>query len=549
MEYRLPLAEFANNVARHPNQLWLHQPDNREWRTLTWAQADDQARRIAAGLLAQGFEKGDRIAIFAKNSAEWFIADLAIMMAGMISVPIYATAGTSMIRHVMSHSEAKAVFVGKLDNTEAAERAFEKGTQIITFPYPTLSGTDKFTDWLERYGPLLKVNTPAAGDTFTLVYTSGSTGLPKGVVLTYENIAAASGSAVTLHDKSIPNRSMSYLPLAHITERSVVEILSIYSPQEIFFVESLDTFIDDVRHARPTTFVSVPRLWTKFQAQILAQLPDEKLQKLLKVPLVGKLVSKKIRKGLGLSQSRLCASGSAPISPGILEWYDRLGISICEGWGMTETAGLSCANFPFDRKSLGTIGTAQECVEMKLSNEGEVLIRGAAVFKEYYKNSQATEDAFVDGWFRTGDRGVYENGVWKIIGRVKEQFKTAKGKYVAPVPIESLLARNADIEQVCVMGIGRKQPLAIVVMNEQIRHRSDDVRAKLQKTLQEVNSELESHERLDHIVVSEEVWGIENDMLTPTLKIKRNKLEERYGEYLTRQFSGTVVWESELEHQ
>ncbi len=548
MSYPLPMQQLAENVANHPNKPYLHQPHNQVWRTLTWADVDDQARRIAAALLAQGLEPGDRVGILAKNSAEWFIVDFAIMMAGLVSVPIYSTAGVSTIQHVLSHSEAKAIFVGKLDNTAAAQEALPDDLLTITFPYPTIEGAKAtYNDWLENYAPLSDVNQPDGEDTVTIVYTSGSTGLPKGVVLTYNNVASSAYCSANLHPRKDDDACMSYLPLAHITERCVVELMTLYAPIEIFFVESLDTFIADVHHAQPTVFISVPRLWTKFQSQILAKMPDEKLQRLLKIPIVGRLVARKIRKGLGLGRAKMFGSGSAPISPGILEWYSRIGINISEGWGMTETAGLSCGNNPFDPTRLGTIGVPQDCVEMKLSDEGEVLIRGEAIFKEYYKNPKATEEAFADGWFRTGDRAkVDEAGSWSIIGRVKEQFKTAKGKYVAPVPIESLLTRNPDIEQICVLGSGRKQPLAIAVLNEQVRERTSDVHERLLNTLNEVNSELESHQRLDHIVVSDEVWSIENDMLTPTLKIKRNKLEERYGDYLLRPLSEPVVWEKEL---
>ncbi len=548
MSYPLPLVQLAENVAQHPNKPYLHQPTDRQWRTLSWADVDNQARRIASGLLAQGLQSGDRVAILAKNSAEWFIADFAIMMAGLISVPIYSTAGVSTIEHVMSHSGAKAVFVGKLDNTAAAQEALKEDVLTITFPYPTIEGAKAtFNQWLEDYTPLADEHQPDGEDTVTIVYTSGSTGLPKGVVLTYNNVASSAYCSAHIHPRSDDDCCMSYLPLAHITERCVVELMTLYAPIEIFFVESLDTFIEDVHHAQPTVFISVPRLWTKFQSQILAKMPDEKLQRLLKIPIVGRLVARKIRKGLGFGRAKMFGSGSAPISPGILEWYSRIGIDISEGWGMTETSGLSCGNNPFNAKRLGTIGVPQNCVEMKLSDEGEVLIRGDAIFKEYYANPKATAEAFADGWFRTGDRARVDNdGSWSIIGRVKEQFKTAKGKYVAPVPIESLLARNPDIEQVCVLGSGRKQPLAIAVLSEQARDRTQSTHNRLVDTLNEVNSELESHQRLDHLVISDEEWSIENDLLTPTLKIKRNKLEDRYGDYLLRSLEEPVVWEKEL---
>ncbi|MCL6415833.1 AMP-binding protein [Aestuariirhabdus sp. Z084] len=547
MDYRLPLAQLAHNVASHPDKPYLHQPRNRQWSTLSWAEVDQQARRIAAGLKAQGFEPGDRIAIFAKNSAEWFITDFAIMMAGMVSVPIYATAGVETISHILAHSEAKAIFIGKLDGQDAGREAIPDHLLTIAYPYPTLPCKESWSDWLSQYEPLENVHEPQPEETATLVYTSGSTGLPKGVVLNYRNIASSSYCSANLTPHQPNDSTMSYLPLAHITERCVVELMTLYSPIEIYFVESLETFIDDVKHASPTLFISVPRLWTKFQAQVLAQLPQKKLQLLLKIPLVSSLVKRKIKTALGLDKARLFGSGSAPISPDILRWYAQLDIKISEGWGMTETSGLSCGNNPFSMDRLGTIGVPQKCVEMKLSDEGEVLIRGEAVFSEYYRNPEATADAFIDGWFRTGDRAdVSKEGVWQIIGRVKEQFKTGKGKYVAPVPIESKLARNHDIEQVCVMGSGRKQPLAIVVLNEQTRAHTPEMEESLKQTLAQVNDELESHQRLDHLIVSDEAWDIENDMLTPTLKIKRDKLEKRYGDLLGRALPDSVVWETEL---
>jgi len=317
----------------------------------------------------------------------------------------------------------------------------------IAFPYPTAAAKAQWRDWQQDYQPLQQIAAPRADDIFTLVYTSGSNGVPKGVVLTQDNVASSSYYFTQL-DTERPGyeRVFSYLPLAHITERCVVELPSLYVPVDIYFTELLATFIDDVRHGRPTLFVSVPRLWAKFQTQILSQMPDQKLQLLLKIPIVRGMVQRKIRKGRGFEHTRMFGSGSAPISPPILEWYAKLGIDISEGWGMTETSGLSCGNNPFSRTRLGTIGVPVECVEMKLSKEGEILIRGAAVFKEYYNNLEATQEEFIDGWFRTGDRAeVRADGAWKIIGRVKEQFKTAEGKYVAPVPIESQSGHRASV--------------------------------------------------------------------------------------------------------
>ncbi len=541
MNQALPLAQFSAMVKAQPNKAYLHQPIDRKLKVFTWAQVDDMAKRLAKALLQMGLVEGDRIGILSKNCAEWFISDIAIMMAGMVSVPIYPTANRETISYVIDQSDCKTVFVGKLDDFIEADAGIAPQILRITFPYPTLKGQYQWYSLLESQ-PLNKINDAEVNDTFTIPYTSGSTGNPKGVVLSYGNLAAAASSTVKLMDVRSQDHLMSYLPLAHITERSLVETVSFYSGCKVFFVESLDTFIDDVKTAQPHLFISVPRLWNKFQIEILNKITDKKLQRLLKIPFVGKLVAKKIRKGLGLNRTRCYGSGTAPISPSTLGWYERIGVPISEGWGMTETSGLSCSNFPFNRNSLGTIGKACDCVEIKIDKNQEVLIRGPAVFKEYYQRPGATKDSFTDGWFHTGDMGsVTTNGVYQIIGRLKEQFKTAKGKYVTPAPIENLLAQNNDIEQVCVFGQGRKQPIALVVLSQA----SDGkvITQNLEQTLKQVNAQLESHQRLDHLIVLKHEWTIENDLLTPTMKIKRNEIESKFNDYLTLDLVEKIIWE------
>ena len=470
------------------------------------------------------------------------------MMAGMVSVPIYSTAGEDTIDYVLSHSGARAVFLGKLDDTSAAEKAIPGSVLRIAFPYDTASAAIQWNAWLEAYKPLVQLPVQQPDDIFTLVYTSGSTGRPKGVVLTCRNVASSSYTSAAQMIWLPNDRCMSYLPLAHITERCVLEIMSFYSGVEIFFVESLESFIDDVKYARPTFFISVPRLWTKFQAGILAKMPDSKLQKLLRIPLIGKLVARKIRAGLGLDHCRVLGSGSAPIAPDMLRWYARLGMPIAEGWGMTETAGMACSNLPYQEQRLGTIGVPVACVEMRLGDNDEVQIRGDAVFTEYYNNPEATAESFVDGWFRTGDRGVRSaDGVYKIVGRLKEQFKTAKGKYVAPSPIENLIARNHWVEQSCVMGSGRPAPVALIVLTEAGMAADDtQVVQSLTDSLEQFNLELESHERLAGFIVMQEPWTIDNGLLTPTLKIRRGPIEERFVSLLDKMDDKPVQFERQL---
>ncbi|MFK8013380.1 MAG: AMP-binding protein [Marinicellaceae bacterium] len=545
MNSLLPLAQFNAMVQNHPNKPYLHQPVDRKLIIYTWQQVNDMAKRVAQGLLLMGFVKGDRIGIVSKNCAEWFISDLAIMMAGMISVPIYPTANRKTIRYVIKQSDCKAVFAGKLDELQEVEAGIAEHIPRILYPYPTINGQYTWEKLLNNE-PIEQINQAKAEDTFTLAYTSGSTGNPKGVVLSYNNLAQAASTAVEVMGVKKSDHIMSYLPLAHITERSLIENVSIYSGCKVFFVESLNTFIDDVKVAQPHLFVSVPRLWNKFQIEILNKIPDKKLQILLKTPIIGFLVAKKIRKGLGFNRTRCFGSGTAPISPNTLMWYHKIGVPISEGWGMTETTGLSCSNFPFKKSALGSIGTALDCVEMKIGNNKEILIRGPAVFKEYYLQPEATKDSFTDDWFHTGDMGtVNSKGVYQIIGRVKEQFKTAKGKYVAPAPIENLLSQSHHIEQVLVFGNGRKQPISLVVLSETAKEiEKTKMTQDLEDILLKVNSQLESHQRLDHIIVLNKEWTVENGLLTPTLKIKRTEIESTFQSYLEQDLSTKIIWQA-----
>lgn len=545
MAYKTPLEILRRHVSERGDQTFLHQPVNRQLKTWTWKEVDSDARKIAQGLHDLGLNPGDRVAIFAKNSAEWFITDLAIMMAGMVSVPIYATAGEDIIRHVIEHSGAKAVFVGKLDDTQAGAKVLDGSVPRIGYPYETVPHDHRWSDWVRDKQPMETIADVGLDDLMTLVYTSGSTGKPKGVLLNYSHFAAAATANQNLinldPDK---DRMVSYLPLAHITERGVIEGTTLYSGCPVYFVESLATFVDDLKVARPTAFLSVPRLWTRFQAGIHEKMPEAKLQKLLKIPLLGKLVAKKIRQGLGLNEVHTFGSGSAPISPSILQWYYQLGMPICEAWGMTETTGLSTCNIPFRAERLGTIGVPIECLQARISEDGELQVRGDTVFSEYYNNPEATASAFEDGWFKTGDKATQNpDGSFVIVGRLKEEFKTTKGKYVTPVPIESRLAANPDIEQVCVMGAGRTQPVAVVVAAQHL-HGADRtaLRASLQQTLDTVNASLEAHQKLDGILVTEDIWDIENDLLTPTLKLRRAQIEELYAPKLELVKPGSVLW-------
>jgi long-subunit acyl-CoA synthetase (AMP-forming) len=539
------ISDWAENS---PDREFLLQPVDGELRTTTYAQALDQSRRMASALLGLGLEPGDKIAILAKNSAEWVLADLAIAMAGLVSVPIYPTASADNIAYIIGHSEARAILVGKLDEPEAIAKAIPRSLPSVALPYPTVACQHRWQDLVDSAEPIADLYRPKAEEPMTILYTSGSTGKPKGVVISYGAYVYGCNAALAKVGLSAGDRMLSYLPLAHVTERMALVGPSIYAGTKIYFVDSLETFQHDLKVARPTAFGSVPRLWVKFQAGVHAKIAPAKLRLLLAIPIVGRLIARKIRRELGFGYCQRFASGTAPISPHTLTWYRKLGINIGEGWGMSETSGLSCGNIPFEARRLGTIGTPVDGTEIRISDTGEVLIRSPGLFTEYYKQPELTAESFSDdGFFHTGDKGEWDEelGGFRITGRVKDIFKSAKGKYVVPVPIESRLSANPLLEQVCVIGSGLPAPVAVIVLSEAAKHLpKDTIIDSLEATLVDTNAHLESHERLSNMLVVNDEWTTENGLLTPTLKVKRDQIEARYLEAVDRQFDSAVAWEN-----
>lgn len=540
------LAHWAEEM---PDREFLSQPLAGSLRSWTFGEAGDEARRMAAALGELGLHKGDKVAILAKNSAEWILADLAIAMAGMVSVPIYPTASADTVSYVVDHSEAKAVFVGKLDEPGLGT-AIPSTIATIAFPYPTADCRYAWQDLVEKNEPLRVLHEPEPDEVMTIIYTSGSTGKPKGAVVTYRAYSYSCRSALASADLGKDDRILSYLPLAHVVERMVLVGPSIYAGGRLYFVESLKSFADDLKRARPTVFGSVPRLWVKFQAGVHTKIPPRKLRLLLAIPFVRQSVAGKIRAGLGFEHCRMYASGSAPISTHTLEWYRKIGVNICEGWGMTETSGLACANLPFEAGRIGTIGTPLAGTELKTSDEGELLIRSPGLFTEYHRQPELTAEVFTeDGFFRTGDKAEWDErcGGYRITGRVKEIFKSAKGKYVVPVPIEARLSASPLLEQICVIGAGLPAPIAVVVLSEAAQQMpANEIEEQLAATLTTTNRQLESHERLSNMLIASDEWTTENGMLTPTLKVKRDEIEARYHDIVDRKFDSRIAWEKDL---
>jgi len=522
----------------------------------TWAQVMDQSRRMAAHLKSLKLEPGARVALLAKNSAHFIMAELAIWLSGGTTVAIFPTETADTIKYVLEHSGASLMFVGKLDSWAQQQSGIPADFACIALPLAPKTSYETWDAIVSRTAPLTGRIQREGTDLAMLTYTSGSTGQPKGVMHNFERITRATEGMQANVIKQLggdrDNRMLSYLPLAHVYERLCVETAALmHGRTHLFFAESLDTFLTDLNRARPTIFLSVPRLWLKFQQGVFAKMPPKKLDRLLSIPILGRIVGRKVLTGLGLDQVGLAASGSAPIPADLIAWYRRLGLKLVEGYGMTEDFAYSHSS-TVSQQAPGCVGLPMPGVEVKINEEGEILIKSPGQMVGYYKRPDLDAEVFTkDGFFRTGDRGERTpDGLLKITGRVKELFKTSKGEYVAPAPIENRINAHPLIEACMVSGLGQSAPYALLVLADHIRPKQHEasVRSELEKELAQllarVNGELVGHERLQTLVVTREPWSIENGMLTPTMKIKRNRIENGVNDQVEAWYGSgkKVIW-------
>jgi long-subunit acyl-CoA synthetase (AMP-forming) len=539
-----------------PQQVFLTQPlGGGQVTDYTWAQVLDQARRMATHLQGRGLSPGARVAILSKNCAHFFMAELAIWMGGYTTVAIFPTETAETVGYVLRHSEASLLFVGKLDTWPEQQPGVPEGLPCIALPLAPKTPFDAWDAIVASSQPMAGEPQRRADEVALLIYTSGSTGRPKGAMTTFGAFTRAAVGIAQDTRKRIgqgTQRMLSYLPLAHTFERSWVEGCALVDGDtHIFFAESLDTFVQDLQRARPTLFISVPRLWTKFQQGVFAKMPPAKLNRLLGIPILGRIVARKVLAGLGLDAVIQAGSGSAPLPPDLIRWYRRLGLNLLEGYAMTEDNSYSHTSTA-DFNEPGYVGVPLPGVQVRLSPEGEILIKSPGQFSGYFKDPELTAAAFTDdGFFRTGDLGEQRpDGLLKLTGRAKELFKTAKGKYVAPAPIENLLNTHPMIELSMVSGVGQPAAYGIVVLAEHLRPRQNDpaLRAEVDTALAEllssVNGQLSSYEQLRMLVVAREAWSIENGSLTPTMKIRRARIEASVAPAVDHWYAsqGAVLW-------
>lgn len=524
----------------------------REW---TWGETANQVRRMASYLQAQAWEPATPIAILSRNCAWWMMADLAIWMSGHVTAPIYPSMKAESVRQIMEHSGAKACFLGAMDFPETLTAGIPPGVSCIRFPTSDVSDWPTWEEIIAAHAPMPGYPVRKADDLATIIYTSGTTGRPKGVMHSFYNLAYDAKTLDQLIGLTEKERFISYLPLAHIVERAGLEGSALFLGCQVFFSGGIETFLADLQRAKPTIFLSVPRLWLKIQQGVFAKMPRERLDKLLRIPILNRSVKRRILQRLGFSSVAHAASGAAPMPPEIITWYRKLGLDLLEGYGMTETL-ITHLPTPESMRP-GYVGAAIPGVEAKLAENCELLIRSPMNMLGYFRDPEGTRSMFTeDGFIRTGDLAhIDADGQLKIVGRVKEQFKTSKGKYVAPAPIESQFMANPMVEACCLMGMGMPRPFAVVVLAEEVRQRTSDSRQKaeietsLRKLMDSINKDLNPHEQVSFVAAVRGPWTIGNGAMTPTMKIKRGVLESRYHAFVedwNRQ-SRPVVWESLIE--
>lgn len=536
---------------KSPNRVYLRQAQDGKWRELTWAEVLHQAKQVAALLMQSGLQPGDRVSIFSKNCAEWIIVDYGITLAGMVNVPLFPNQNKQTIDFILNHAEVKLIFVGKLDAHLRTRGYIEDSIKTVNMGYHLDLSTTYTWDDVMKMSPIVGVAMPSPDDTYTIIYSSGTTGEPKGVVFTHQ--AVADYLIILLDDMHRLVRStrdhhlISYLPLAHVYERTSVQLASLVLECDVSFVESLEKFSKNLQEVQPTLFTAVPRIWGVFKQRIEQQIAKKKIGWLLNVPGLAYFMKRKIKKQLGLSRCCLCVSGAAHLPVAVVDFFKKLGIFIQEGSGQTEDFGYTSLSLRREIKP-GFVGSARSGVKIKQSDSGELLVDSPCLMKEYYKEETLTRQAFTeDGWLKTGDLvEIDEKNRIKILGRISENFKNQKGEFVAPSVIEDQFSTSDLIEYCCL--IGKMLPSNILLVNLAAPSNeiaSSEMQDNLRKLQHTVNRKLKNHEKISHILVVKNPWTIANFCLTPTMKIRRKTIESTYQEAIQNAVAQPVgvVWE------
>lgn len=546
-----PLHAFYSQEQNNPDQPWLLQPDaDGELLTISWGEAGRQARALAGYLQSLELASGAHIGLLAKNSAYWFIADLAIWMAGFISVPLHPNLEPDAVAAISREGDLQAIFIGELSNWATLREHIRGDLPRIGLPGASEDGSLRaWASIIDSATPLAGSPVPAPQQTATVIFTSGTTGLYKGVMISFASLAFVARNNLRLFNITSEDRLLSFLSLSHIYERQVSQITSLFAGITVHFVASRASFMRDLRAARPTLLFVVPRILDEWRQGVERKLSPELLGWLLRIPGLRWRVKQRILRRLGLFDVRYLVSGGAPASTALLGFFRQLGVATAEGYGLTENTGYSHLGRP-SRYRPGWVGLPNPGVECRLSEQGELLVRSPAVMQGYYKNPETTRAALDDeGFLHTGDLVEIDNeGFLRVLGRLQEAILTSNGQRVMPVPLELRLQEHPLVDQACILGNNLPLPLALLRLKEgqltRLASQRQALESGLTDLLETLNRDLPRKSRLSCLVIVSEPWRIEQGFLTPTLKLRRSVIAAAYADQLNNwSVSGRpVVW-------
>lgn len=517
-------------VEQYPDEYWLRERRGDDITDWTWKQVQEQAYALAAWQEERLDGPGCKVGILSRNCAHWFMADLGSIAAGNITIPMFTTLPGETAGYVMDFTDMELLFVGETENWDQVSAVLPEGIKLVTLPGVELE--QEHQRWEDIVTPKLGERPRYQclhDDLISIVFTSGTTGVPKGVMQTHDsNVIPITRfkDAFQIPDRA---RYFSYLPLSHIAERQIVEYASLVYGGTVYFNENLLTLLRDLPDCKPHMMFGAPRVWEQLQQVILGHFGGkEGVEKALAEDPEG--TGKTVREMLGLDEAIYTLTAAAPTPPALIHWYEQFGITLMEGFGQTEAMGL-IANTHQERR-VGSIGKPVGDVEIRLTDEDELIARAPGLSPGYYKMPDKSSETFVDGWVYTGDKArIDADGYVYLTGRVKDYFKTIQGKFVAPTPIENEFAKNPHTEQICLLGRGYSKTVMVCVLSGIAQQTDREVVEKdLLDFAKSVNEGVDKHARIGAVIISTEPWSIENAMLTPTMKIRREKVEEKFGE-------------------
>ena len=576
------IAEFLNkNTKRFPQKASVGFKKNNEWKELTWARSKQMVFKTANALVEAGVQENDKVAIYSDNSPEWMIMDLAVLSVGAITVPIYSTNGTDQVEYIINHAEPKIILTGDQEQYETCHQLLDKttGVEKIISTKKTFTLKDRsifLEDFIANTSEKFEIVSKTEDDLATIIYTSGTSGVPKGVMLTHGNFQKAFDAHVAFFDfKDFEKeQSMAFLPLSHVFERCWT-LFCLSMGAKVTFLENPKLIANALQEVKPTTMCSVPRFYQKIYAGINEMLVtasptkkkifawaietgtqvSERKRNQQNIPfllnqkykIANALVFNKIKTKLG-GRLWFMPCGGASISQEVTQFFDAMGIHITVGYGMTETTATITA-FPFTKYKYGTAGKLIGDSQIKIGENDEILVKGSGIMKGYYKNTEETAKIFTeDGWMKTGDAGIFDNeGNLTITDRIKDLMKTSNGKYIAPQPIENMFSNNSYINQILLIADDKPFVSALIVPNfETLEEKlktmnisftswediveNEKVKSFYQELIDGIQTHLSGFEKIKKFILMPTDFEIQSGEITPTLKIKRNIVIEKYAD-------------------